>query len=321
MEMDYSKFHGIGVVLPGGGLAALESQAGALKAIFEHHGKPVDYYWGTSGGALTAGLAAAGLQSNMLPFMKSINLDKVIKHNTWVGAALFGQSLYNNRALLPILKQEMGDIPFPNTIVTITDTEAKMTIYAEADYETVFTSGCIPKVFSSYILANKIWYRRSSPQEPDQPIRTKAVYIDPQVVVSGLDGGIYRMFPVPEREVLEQLDRLYIIVPPDSPDQPNINDESTLRQALSWAIETTQREYVNVVSTYGNAPKVIILKPLPIESSLLAFSHDFKVFQHSYNYTCAVLSQKEWAAKRQITLALKQAKMMAKLEKKMIGAL
>lgn len=292
MEIDYNNYNNkIGLVGAGGGVRVAEVMGGILKAMTEHEQCP-DYMWLTSGASLAGPVyySSESMRTSMLPWFQANPIDDILIAYYWIATGLFGKPAYDNDKLLEVMRAQLGDVVYENVICTITDSVTRETLYVPADWQTAVASTSIPKVFRERILCNKNWYRRIVPQAPDEPITAKLEFINKKTV-HAIDGGIYDMIPIPEREVIERLKHLFVIIPNDDTTPESIHKQSTVGQALSWIIETMEREYREVVATWGNHPKVTILKPMPCASSLLNWSKDFVLFQHSYNYGCNVLSK------------------------------
>ena len=289
--IDYSMYENrIGLVGAGGGCRVAECLAGALKSFTEHNIN-IDYMWLTSGAAMTGPLyyLSDQFKKDMLSFLQAHPIDEVLIPYYDIAILIAGKPVYDNDILLDIMEGQFKGRTLDNVIVTITDAVTRETLYLPADFQTVVSTSSIPKVFRDRTLIRKLMYRRIQPQKDGEPITARTEYIDKKRVIS-LDGGIYNMIPVPEPEIIERLSHLYIVLPCEDTVSESIHTQSSLGQALSWIIETMERGTRTVVETWGNHPKVTILKSKPCKSSLLNWSENFKLFQHYYKYTDKVLS-------------------------------
>lgn len=270
----------VGVVLPGGGILALESQQGMLQAMLDS-GIKFDFIYACSGGGLSGILLNSG--TNSLDFFKSLDMDRVLVRNKGIWKYLLGESVYRIEGVDQMVGRVMGDQIYKNMIVNMTDVKTRETYYAFASKSTVIASMSIPKIFPIKRLSGTV-FRDSTPYSYDGPMRSvKEEFLLNNTEV--YDGGIYNLYPFPPMEDILKCKKLYCLCCPHTISPDEMNDGGNLYQAVYWVYETLERGFRQCLSAYGALDNVRIFRPEPQkDGSLLSFSKDFVVYQKSYDF-------------------------------------
>ena len=270
----------VGLVLPGGGILALESGCGALQAMLDA-GMKFDFVYACSGGALIGAMLCAG--TNFIELFKSLDMDRVLVRNKGVISYLFGKPIYRIEGVDQMLNSVMGDRIFKNMVVNMTDAKTRETYYAYASRSTVIASMSIPKVFPIKRLSGTV-FKDTTPYTYDGPMRSvKEEFMLNETEV--YDGGIYNLFPFPGIEDIMQCKKLYCICCPHTVSPEEMGKGDSLHQAIYWIYDTLERGFRQCLSAYGGLDNVRIYRPEPQPNgSLLGFSKDFEIYYKSYDF-------------------------------------
>ena len=270
----------IGVVLPGGGILALESQGGMLQAMLDA-GIKFDFIYACSGGGLSGILLNSG--TNFMELFKSLDMDRVLVRNKGVIRYLFGESVYKIEGVDQMVNSVMGDSIYKNMVVNMTDVKTRETYYAYATRSTVIASMSIPKIFPIKRLTGTV-FEDATPYSYDGPMRSvrREYFLNDTEVY---DGGIYNLFPFPSIEDILKCKKLYCLCCPHTMSPEDMNEGGSLRQSIYWIYETLERGFRQCLSAYGGLDNVRIYRPEPQKNgSLLGFSKDFEIYYKSYDF-------------------------------------
>lgn len=270
----------VGLVLPGGGILALESGCGALQAMLDA-GMKFDFVYTCSGGALIGALLCSGI--NFIELFKSLDMNRVLVRNKGIARYLLGKSIYQIEGVDQMVNSVMGDRVFKNMVVNMTDVHTRETYYAYASRSTVIASMSIPKIFPIKKLSGTV-FKDSTPYTYNGPMRSvKEEFLlnDTEVY----DGGIYNLYPFPSIEDIMKCKKLYCICCPHTISPKEMDDGSSLHQAIYWIYDTLERGFRQCLQAYGGLENVRIYRPEPQrDGSLLGFSKDFKIYYKSYEF-------------------------------------
>jgi hypothetical protein len=270
----------IGVVLPGGGILAVESQAGMLQAMIDS-GIKFDFIYACSGGGLSGIMLNSG--TNFIELFKKLNMNRVLVRNKGIISYLFGKPIYQIEGVDQMINDVMGDSVYKNMVVNMTDVKTRETYYAYASRSTVIASMSIPKVFPIKKLTGTV-FKDTTPYFYDGPmINVKEQYFlnDTEVY----DGGIYNLYPFPSIEDILKCKKLYCLCCPHTVSPEDMNNGDSLYQAIYWIYDTMERGFRQCLSAYGGLPNVRIYRPEPQKNgSLLGFSKDFEIYYKSYEF-------------------------------------
>ena len=270
----------VGIVLPGGGILALESQAGMLQAMLDA-GIRFDFIYACSGGGLSGVLLNSG--TNFMELFQKLNMDRVLVRNKGIWRYLFGKPVYQIEGVDQMINSIMGDRIYKNMVVNMTDVKTRETYYAYASRQTVIASMSIPKVFPVKKLTGTV-FKDTTPYTYDGPMMsTKEQYLLNNTDV--YDGGIYNLYPFPSIEDILKCKKLYCLCCPHTISPEEMDDGNTLHQAIYWIYDTLERGFRQCLSAYGGLDNVRIYRPKPQQNgSLLGFSKDFEVYYKSYEF-------------------------------------
>ena len=270
----------VGLVLPGGGILALESSCGMLQAMLDA-GMKFDFIYACSGGALVGALLCSGI--NFLELFKKLNMDRVLVRNKGFWNYLLGKSIYQIEGVDQMVNSVMGDNIYKNMVVNMTDMHTRETYYAYASRSTVIASMSIPKVFPVKKLTGTV-FKDTTPYSYNGPMQSvKEQYFLNETEV--YDGGIYNLYPFPPIEDIMKCKKLYCLCCPHTISPEEMDDGGTLHQAIYWIYDTLERGFRQCLAAYGGLDNVRIYRPEPQQNgSLLGFSKDFEIYHKSYEF-------------------------------------
>ena len=278
----------IGIVLPGGGLMATESQTGMIQAMVDN-GIKIDFIYACSGGGLSGAIFSSG--KDMMKILKSVDIDNVLRRNVGVISYLFGRPIYQIEGVDKMLNSIIGDRIFKNMVVNMTDVKTKETYYAYANRSTVIASMSIPKVFPEKVLTGTV-FRNITPYFYNGPMKTvrQEYYLRDTPVY---DGGVYNLYPFPDMDKILCCKKLYCLCPPHTVSPEKMNNGGSLYRAIYWIYDTLERGFRQCLSAYGGLKNVEIYRPEPYDGSMLNFSDNFDLFYKSYNFMNEILKKGE----------------------------
>lgn len=269
----------VGLVLPGGGVLAFESQMGMLLAMREE-GFEFDFIYTCSGGGLSGMLWNSG--KDIVETITDIDIDKVLVRNKNVLSCLFGKPLYKTEGIEKKFYEIMGDRVFKNMIVNMTDVKTRETYYAFATRSTIIASMSIPRVFPVKLLSGTV-FKNSTPYSYDGPMSSKyEEFLLNNTPV--YDGGIYNLFPFPDIKDILRCKKLYCLCCPHTLTVEQMNTDNSIKDAIFWIYETMERGFRQSLSAYGGLENVRIFRPEPCDGSLLNLSKDLEIFYKGYDF-------------------------------------
>lgn len=146
----------IGLALSGGGIRGV-AHIGAIKAL-EEHGIRADVVAGTSAGSIVGALYASGYRSDeMLVFVKSFQLYKIIRFS-WpmTGFASLGYLIKKIRALEPTVCYENCNIPLKVTMTNLNTGKLKVADHGDL-LKNVAASCAIPMLFEPILIDGELY--------------------------------------------------------------------------------------------------------------------------------------------------------------------
>lgn len=268
----------IGVVLPGGGVKALEAQGAMLQCMLDHDIVP-DFAYACSGGALSGAVYFSRV--NFLDLFTTTDANQILRMNP-ISSVLSDEGIFSTIGVERLLGKIMGDRVYKNLVVNMTDIATHDVYYALGTRSSVIASMSIPKVFPPRVLNGTV-YRATTPYEYDKPmscvhetflLKDRPVY----------DGGVYDLYPMPDYESMRKAKHIFVLCCPADKSPEEMEDNPILIQAINWITETMERGFRQMLAANGGKENVSILRPKPIEGPMLDWSDDFAVYEHSYKY-------------------------------------
>lgn len=251
------------IVMSGGGFSQVESGLGCLKALAEKGLRvnsqfSVDYR-STSAGAICSALMSAGLTPEAAIDLIRANPTGALisKRWFWPVRLLLGQSIYARPGMEAMLKKYVPSDPLINVEVSVTRVADMKNLKLQASYSSVLASGSIEGIF------------------------------DP-VPVGGaacIDGGYTDNVPY-EARMQSQYRHIFIILYPDDP-VPDRHLTSMIGRLLTGFSVKLSQEVDEAERVYDNTdhyPNITVLRPTPVETSLLSWSEDYSLVTHAYEY-------------------------------------
>jgi hypothetical protein len=258
------------IVLAGGGLAQIESSTGCLMALHDL-GLPVrdagKVHWrGTSAGAIVAAVVNAGWSPERIAsyLVGRDTGDLVARRWWWPIRALCGGPIYQRDGAKNFLLETLWDDSIlPNVTVIMTRLKGLARVEAPASFNTVMASSAIDGIFGPWPIGGELF----------------------------LDGGYTDNVPLDPWHV-GYYDRVFLILPPLDVDHAR-HARTYIGRLLDGFDLKLLQEVNEAERIYGDAdrwPTVTVLRPPPIESSLLALSPDRRVLRHAYDWTLSRLT-------------------------------
>ena len=254
-------------IIHGGGCRQIEAATGMLKALDEAK-ITIDLYRGASAGAIAAALHASGLPGRRIEALIRLTpVDHLFTKSWWKMFKLLipgvkCDALYSTEGLYTFLKINMSPLLcLQKALVSVTKYPQYESELMAATIDAVMASSAIPEVFPP-------------------------VDLDGQLYV---DGGVLNNVPTPHIHDIASYAHIYILLcPQDSSDKSE--PWTKIGRCLKAVDETMDREAQEVMDTWAGLDNVTILQPPPYPSSLLAWSKDYGLIKHAYQYAKAELT-------------------------------
>ena len=259
--------------IEGGGVRQIENAAGVLLAMYDHNIHPT-YFWGSSAGAVIAGLMA----SHMSPAKLVSLIQKTPIEDLFIPQPLYRQllnfipgcttALLDPTGTYNLLKQYMSVDARDSARVAVTKMRSKtnpkpLAQLCEATPATVMASMSIPCVF-------------------------------PPVIINGEkyeDGGVLNILPLPTWEEADEYEHIYIILCNDDATDKDPSIPGIVRKALTALLDTMNRERVAFYeSGWPSRENVTVFKTSPFPSSLLDWSENHGLISHAYRETVRTIT-------------------------------
>ena len=252
------------IVISGGGFSQVETGLGCLKALEEkgllvNSQHAVDYK-ATSAGAKCSALMSSGMTpGEAITMIRTHPTDTLITRRWfWPVRLLFGQSIYDRSGLEALLKKHIPEKPLINVDVSVTNAETMRNMRLPGAYDTTLASGSIDGIFD--------------------PVRLAAN-------VLGIDGGYTDNVPY-EPRMLDHYRYVFIILYPADPD-PERHLQTLIGRLLEGFSTKISQVVIEAERVYDNPdcyPCITVLRPPPIETSLLSWSDDYSLVAWAYLY-------------------------------------
>ncbi len=263
-------------VLAGGGLAQVESSIGCLMALHEA-GIPVCGHanadWrGTSAGAIVAAVIAAGwTPSRIAAYLAERTTEDFLERRWWWPLRVMaGGPAYRRDGLAEFLREVLPGCAFyPHVTCIMTRARGWRRVEAPASFDRVMASSAIDGIFGAWPVGG-------------EPM---------------LDGGYTDNVPL-EPWQAAQYAQVYLILPPRDPDADR-HARTSIGRLLQGLDTKTSQETDEAERHYGSGlfPNVMLLRPPPIRSSLLALSRERAVMLHAYHWTERLLAERRESLK------------------------
>lgn len=270
------------IVIAGGGLAQVENAVGCLMALSEA-GVPVldaaETEWrGTSAGAIVASVVASGWPpARIATYLSETRTEDFLSRRWfWPLRLLMGGPAYWRDGTANFLYEVLGEhCAYPTVTVILTRAKGMRRVEAPATFDTVMASSAIDGVFGPWRVG-------------DEPMidggYTDNVPLDPWHTVS-------RSHPGDPLQTTPR--RVWLILPPRDLNHDRHRRTTIGRLLHGLDVKTSQEtdEAERVYSDRDRWPGVTVLRPPPIESSMLALSPERRVMLHAYGWTEARLRE------------------------------
>lgn len=257
------------IVISGGGFSQIESGAGILKAMAEkgielHNWSDVDYR-GTSAGAILSAIMSRGVKpDDLIKIIKNNNTETLVnKRKYWYFKMFLGSSIYEREGFEDLLKNMiMKDFTYSNVCVIATKVKTQSRKEYLGFYKSVLASTAIDGIFEPVVI-------------------DKEKYID---------GGYTDNVPF-ESWMMKNYEHVYILLYPKDPNPYRHRKTyiGRLLEGLSTKLSQEVNEAEEVYSKKEHYPTITVLRPKPIETSLLSWSKDFTLLEHAYNCAKEIL--------------------------------
>jgi len=257
------------IVQSGGGFSQAENSLGALRALAEigvpvNDANAVDYRC-TSAGALTAGLMMGGLTPLKAIAVVRDNPTDTLVHRKfcWPIRMFFGdRCVYDRSGLEALMCKYIPLDDIPNLQVSVTRIRRMQNDIIPGNYRSILASSSIDRIFPRTRL-DREWY---------------------------MDGGYTDNVPL-EPWRIEQYRSVFIVLYPEDPN--DIRHQHTaigkLLQGFNAKLSQEVGEAARIYNDPVHYPTVTVLRPSPYTCSLLSWSHDFRLLNHSYKNAIQVL--------------------------------
>lgn len=259
-------------VLAGGGFAQVESATGCLMALAEAgipvNGHQVADWRGTSAGAIVASVIAAGWTPARIAsyLAERRTSDFVSRRWFWPVRVLAGGPAYRRDGLASFLRDILPwESFYSHVTVIMTRRRGWRRIEGPASFDRVMASSAIDGIFGPWPVG-------------DEPM---------------VDGGYTDNVPL-EPWQAAQYGQVYLILPPRDPDYDR-HARTAVGRLLQGLDAKTSQETDEAERIYSNPyryPNVLVLRPPPIRSSLLALSPERTVMLHAYHWTERLLADR-----------------------------
>ena len=251
------------VVISGGGFSQLETGLGCLKALEESgltvNSRQLVDYRGTSAGAICSALMSAGMTpGETIDMVRANPVDKLIYRSWyWPLRMLLGSGIYDRSGLESMLRLHIPKEPLINVEVCMTQVPDMKNVKVQASYDTVLASSSIDGVFAP-VLINGIkyidgGYTDNVPYEPYMSSQYRYVFI-----------VLYPGDPVAERHLETLIGRLL--------------------DGFSSKLSQEVNEAELVYDQPDKYPNIVVLRPPPTTTSLLAWSPKYELLTYAYAY-------------------------------------
>ena len=260
--------------IEGGGVRQIENVAGAMTALYDYGIKP-DYFWGSSAGAIIAGLMASRMSPSTLVGL----INKTPIEDLFVPQPLYRQLLsfipgytaafFDATGTYNLMKQYMTADAREYARVAVTKMRSAtndnpVPQMCEATPATVMASMAIPCVF-------------------------------PPVVINGEkyeDGGVLNILPLPTWDEADEYEHIYIILCNADKEDSDKSVPGVIKRGITALLDTMNRERVSFYEAgWKDRDNVTVFETSPYPSSLLDWSENHGLISHSY--MCTVNKLKE----------------------------
>lgn len=250
------------IVISGGGFSQVESGIGTLKAMkefgIEVNDNSLTSYRGTSAGAILSTIMSRGVTPDeMISIIKKNPTETLIEKRNWWWIKMFaGKSIYEREGFEDLLKHMLTrDATFSNVEVKVTRVKTMKAVDFTGFFKSVLASSSIEGIFEPVTIGDEKY----------------------------IDGGYTDNVPF-ESWMAKNFENIYIILYPRDPNE--IRHKKTyigrLLEGFSTKLSQEVNEAEEVYSKKQHYPNITVLRPNPIETSLLSWSKNFKLLEWAY---------------------------------------
>lgn len=259
------------VLIAGGGCTQIENAIGCIKAIEQVDGSTIDECWGTSAGAIVAGMTMTKGIRGFEDIIRNTPITKWFTLCPWqLIKSLFGKSNYiaDNTGLKEALLKYCSDMDSSKVKVSISE----------------MVDG---KFVKSELVPGKPWTVLAS---------MSFQHVFPPVKIDGKiygDGGINDNIPLPRFVDIPKYKRIYLILAPVSPLMPSFKKWPLADRILNLIDNTMNRELAQIEQLHlDDLQHVTVLKPEKwVDSaSFLNWSKNFEQIDASFEYAVETLN-------------------------------